>query len=115
MEALQAILALFGVTPKVLGAGAIGGGISAWRFFPDRTRAERFWIAMGGIAVACLFTDAIIAGFGLKAEIYQIAVAGGLGLCGLAILDAAISTLREVQWAQLLTNFIKKFTNGGTP
>ena len=113
MEALEAWLAVLGLTLKTFLGGTVGAVIQL-KFWDGLGAASRVTTILAGIALAWLFTRPLLTFFKLAAADYELAVAGGLGVGGMAIIAGAWKTAREVDWKGLIERALGRKLGGGS-
>jgi hypothetical protein len=95
----------FGINKlSILIAGFFGGVISL-RFFEKLSTLEKCGIAIIGAVAANYLTPAVLAWFNLAAESYENGIAFVIGLFGMSVTAAVITTLRNTNWGNLITNW----------
>ena len=84
------------------------GGVLSLRFFKDQSGSARLVTVIGGWACAAFTTDPVMAYFSLADTVWKNGVAFFIGLFGMSIVAAIMGTVKDVQWADIITGWVKK-------
>ena len=89
-------------------AGAVGAMVTAMRFTPGASWPERAVNVACGSAAAGYLTPALAAWWNIQQAHYVSAAAFAIGLLGMAITAAAITAIKDLPAAKIISGWIER-------
>lgn len=111
METVETYLAIVGLTFKILVGGTLGSIIQL-KFWTGLDWPSRITTVLCGVGLAWLATKPAIVFFKLSAQDYEFAVAGAIGVGGMAFIAGAWKTIREIDWRGMVEKAISRKLGG---
>lgn len=93
-------------------ASVLGSLVTALRFTPGVSLPERISNAIAGSAGAVYATPALVEWLSIKSQAYENGLAFALGLFAMSLMAALTQAIKDTQWSQVLTEWLRKRAGG---